>query len=54
MGRFQKPGRVRRPASDTLGFAARGEREAGHISTLVLPHHRQLLVLMIMLKTQLL
>jgi hypothetical protein len=28
MGRFRKSGQVRRPATDTEGFAARGEREA--------------------------
>ena len=52
MGRFQKSGRVRRPASDTLGFAARGEREAGQNSTLVLPHHRPLQILIRKLKLQ--
>ena len=40
MGRFQKQGRVRRPAGDTQGFAARGEREAGQNLPLVFPHRR--------------
>jgi len=42
MGRFQESGRVRRPASDTQGFATRGEREAGPYLSLVLPHYRWL------------
>ena len=49
MGRFQKQGRVRRPASDNQGFAARGEREADQNSPLVLPHHRCLPVLIYVL-----
>jgi outer membrane cobalamin receptor len=50
-GKGQKPGRVRRPASDPEGLATRGERDADHLNPLVFsPHRRQLVFIILMLK----